>query len=97
MPCRRAPRRSPGPDLTRCGSFRHPRLTISGRPADDVAADLLVLPVAAGGDGPLAPPRTRAAHLDIAGPATLEEASYHQPKGASGCMVRTLLELLRAW
>ena len=34
------------------------------------------------------------AHLDIAGPATLKEARYHQPKGATGCMVRTLVELL---
>jgi len=30
-------------------------MTISGRPADDVAADLLVLPVAAGDGEPLAP------------------------------------------
>ena len=37
------------------------------------------------------------AHLDIAGPATLKEASYYQPKGATGCMVRTLLGLLEAW
>ena len=34
------------------------------------------------------------AHLDIAGPATLKEARYHQPKGSTGCMVRTLIELL---
>jgi leucyl aminopeptidase len=34
------------------------------------------------------------AHLDIAGPATLKEARYHQPRGATGCMVRTLIELL---
>jgi leucyl aminopeptidase len=34
------------------------------------------------------------AHLDIAGPATTSEARYYQPKGATGCMVRTLLELL---
>ena len=34
------------------------------------------------------------AHLDIAGPATLKEARYHQPKGATGCMVRTLIELV---
>jgi leucyl aminopeptidase len=33
-------------------------------------------------------------HLDIAGPATLKEARYHQPKGSTGCMVRTLIELL---
>jgi leucyl aminopeptidase len=37
------------------------------------------------------------AHLDIAGPAALEEARYYQPKGATGCMVRTLLELLETW
>lgn len=37
------------------------------------------------------------AHLDVAGPATLKEASYYQPKGATGCMVRTLLDLLEAW
>jgi leucyl aminopeptidase len=30
-------------------------------------------------------------HLDIAGPATAKEARYYQPKGATGCMVRTLL------
>ena len=36
-------------------------------------------------------------HLDIAGPATLKEAHYHQPKGATGCMVRTLLRLLEGW
>jgi leucyl aminopeptidase len=33
-------------------------------------------------------------HLDIAGPATAKEARYYQPKGATGCMVRTLLGLL---
>ena len=37
------------------------------------------------------------AHIDIAGPATLKEARYYQPKGATGCMVRTLLALLEAW
>ncbi len=34
------------------------------------------------------------AHLDIAGPATATEARYYQPKGATGCTVRTLLQLL---
>ena len=34
------------------------------------------------------------AHLDIAGPATAKQARYYQPKGASGCMVRTLLAFL---
>jgi leucyl aminopeptidase len=33
-------------------------------------------------------------HLDIAGPATAKEARWYQPKGASGCMVRTLLAFL---
>jgi leucyl aminopeptidase len=33
-------------------------------------------------------------HLDIAGPATAKEARYYQPKGATGCMVRTLLGFL---
>jgi leucyl aminopeptidase len=33
-------------------------------------------------------------HLDIAGPATAKEARYYQPKGATGCMVRTLLAFL---
>jgi leucyl aminopeptidase len=36
-------------------------------------------------------------HLDIAGPATFKEASYYQPKGATGCMVRSLIELLETW
>jgi leucyl aminopeptidase len=36
-------------------------------------------------------------HLDIAGPATLREARYYQPKGATGAMVRTLLGLLETW
>jgi len=33
-------------------------------------------------------------HLDIAGPATAKEARYYQPKGATGCMVRSLLAFL---
>jgi leucyl aminopeptidase len=33
-------------------------------------------------------------HLDIAGPASLKEARYYQPKGASGWGVRTLLAFL---
>jgi leucyl aminopeptidase len=33
-------------------------------------------------------------HLDIAGPATAKEARYYQPKGGTGCMVRTLLAFL---
>ena len=32
--------------------------------------------------------------IDIAGPATAKEARYYQPKGATGCMVRTLLGFL---
>jgi leucyl aminopeptidase len=34
------------------------------------------------------------AHLDIAGPATAKEARYYQPKGGTGCGVRTLLAFL---
>jgi leucyl aminopeptidase len=37
------------------------------------------------------------AHLDIAGPATLQEAFYYHPKGATGCMVRTLLAFLEGF
>lgn len=37
------------------------------------------------------------AHLDIAGPAFLQEADGEQGKGATGFGVRTLLELLRGW
>jgi hypothetical protein len=37
-----------------------PRLTLSGSPAHEIDADLLILPVAAGDDGPAAPPHTRA-------------------------------------
>ncbi len=33
-------------------------------------------------------------HLDIAGPATAKQAFYYQPKGGTGCMVRTVLALL---
>ena len=36
------------------------------------------------------------AHLDIAGTAWAEEASAHRPKGSTGVMVRTLVELARA-
>jgi leucyl aminopeptidase len=36
-------------------------------------------------------------HLDIAGPASAKEARYYQPKGASGCMVRTLLAFLEGY
>jgi leucyl aminopeptidase len=36
-------------------------------------------------------------HLDIAGPATAKEARYYQPKGATGCMVRTLLAFLEGF
>jgi leucyl aminopeptidase len=36
-------------------------------------------------------------HLDIAGPASAKEARYYQPKGASGCMVRTLLAFLEQY
>ncbi|HEY2957198.1 MAG TPA: hypothetical protein VGM21_03160 [Actinomycetota bacterium] len=36
-------------------------------------------------------------HLDIAGPASAKRARYYQPKGASGCMVRTLLAFLEGY
>jgi leucyl aminopeptidase len=35
------------------------------------------------------------AHLDIAGTAWLEEAKAWAPKGATGVMIRTLVELAR--
>ncbi len=37
------------------------------------------------------------AHLDIAGPATLEEGLPYAPKGGSGVGVRLLIDLLRHW
>lgn len=37
------------------------------------------------------------AHLDIAGPAWLDEADGENPKGPTGFGVRTLLELLSSW
>lgn len=37
------------------------------------------------------------AHIDIAGPAYLQEPDGEQPKGATGFGVRTLLALLEAW
>lgn len=37
------------------------------------------------------------AHLDIAGPAFLQEPDGEQPKGATGFGVRTLLALLEGW
>ena len=52
-----------------------PRLTLSRRAAVQAAADLLVLPVAAGKDGPIAPPETVAvlehAGMDLAALAAL--------------------------
>jgi leucyl aminopeptidase len=36
-------------------------------------------------------------HLDIAGPASAKQARYYQPKGASGCMVRTMLAFLEGY
>jgi leucyl aminopeptidase len=54
-------------------------------PGDSVQAALFLHEFVAG---------TPWVHLDIAGPATVKEARYYQPKGASGCMVRTLLAFL---
>jgi hypothetical protein len=64
-----------------------PRLNLSGRPAHEVAADLLVLPLAAGDDGPVAPATTRAvvvrAGVDLA--ALGREAQFR------GALDQTLL------
>jgi leucyl aminopeptidase len=57
----------------------------TGEPGDSVQAALFLREFVAG---------IPWAHLDIAGPATAKEARYHQPKGASGWGVRTLLTFL---
>jgi leucyl aminopeptidase len=60
----------------------------TNEPGDSVQAALFLREFVAG---------TPWVHLDIAGPATAKEARYHQPKGATGCMVRTLLEFLEGY
>ena len=64
-----------------------PRLSLSGRPAHEVAADLLVLPVAAGDDGPVAPPPTRAV-LERAG---VDLAALGREAQLGGALDQTLL------
>jgi leucyl aminopeptidase len=60
-------------------------LNASNEPGDCVQAALFLREFVAG---------VPWVHLDIAGPATAKEARYYQPKGATGCMVRTLLAFL---
>jgi leucyl aminopeptidase len=57
----------------------------TNEPGDSVQAALFLREFVAG---------TPWVHLDIAGPATAKEARYYQTKGATGCMVRTLLAFL---
>ena len=57
-----------------------------GRPAGSITAALFLKEFA--GDGPWV-------HLDIAGTAFAEEAKSWQPKGATGVMIRTLIEVAR--
>ena len=58
-----------------------------GRPAGSITAAMFLKEFA--GDGPWA-------HLDIAGTAWAEESKPWQPKGATGAMIRTLIEVARA-
>ena len=60
-------------------------LNASNEPGDSVQAALFLREFVAG---------VPWVHLDIAGPANAKEARYHQPKGASGWGVRTLLAFL---
>ena len=62
-------------------------LNSPGRPAGSITAALFLKEFA--GDGPWA-------HLDIAGTAWAEESKSWQPKGATGTMIRTLIEVARA-
>ena len=61
-------------------------LNSPGRPAGSITAAMFLKEFA--GDGPWA-------HLDIAGTAWAEDAKSWQPKGATGTMVRTLIEVAR--
>jgi leucyl aminopeptidase len=58
-----------------------------GRPAGSITAAMFLKEFA--GDGPWA-------HLDIAGTAWAEESKPYQPKGATGTMIRTLIDVARA-
>ncbi|HJU45069.1 MAG TPA: leucyl aminopeptidase [Vicinamibacterales bacterium] len=61
-------------------------LNSPGRPAGAVTAAMFLKEFA--GEGPWA-------HLDIAGTAWAEDAKAWQPKGATGAMIRTLVEVAR--
>ena len=61
-------------------------LNSPGRPAGSITAALFLKEFA--GQGPWA-------HLDIAGTAWAEESKPWQPKGATGAMIRTLIEVAR--
>jgi leucyl aminopeptidase len=61
-------------------------LNSPGRPAGSITAAMFLKEFA--GDGPWA-------HLDIAGTAWAEESKSWQPKGATGVMIRTLIEVAR--
>jgi leucyl aminopeptidase len=61
-------------------------LNSPGRPAGSITAAMFLKEFA--GDGPWA-------HLDIAGTAWAEESKSWQPKGATGTMIRTLIEVAR--
>ncbi len=61
-------------------------LNSPGRPAGSITAAMFLKAFA--GDGPWA-------HLDIAGTAWAEDAEPWQPKGATGVMIRTMIEVAR--
>jgi leucyl aminopeptidase len=61
-------------------------LNSPGRPAGSITAAMFLKEFA--GQGPWA-------HLDIAGTAWAEESKSWQPKGATGVMIRTLIEVAR--
>jgi leucyl aminopeptidase len=61
-------------------------LNSPGRPAGSITAAMFLKEFA--GDGPWA-------HLDIAGTAWAEESKPWQPKGATGTMIRTMVEVAR--
>lgn len=62
-------------------------LNSPGRPAGSITAAMFLKEFA--GDGPWA-------HLDIAGTAWADDATSWQPKGATGAMIRTLVEVARS-
>jgi leucyl aminopeptidase len=62
-------------------------LNSPGRPAGSITAAMFLKEFA--GTGPWA-------HLDIAGTAWAEESKSWQPKGATGAMIRTMIEVARA-